>query len=52
MIEYLNGIHVLRELYRIYRMSQGALKCWIHLYEIFGLERLRTGVKTQVTLLN
>lgn len=45
LIEYLKGIHGFKELCRIYGMSAGALKGWIHLYNTFGWEGLVTGSK-------
>ena len=47
LMEYLNGTHGFRELCRIYGMSQGALKDWIHLYNTFGWKGLVTGSKAR-----
>ena len=43
LFEYQTGVHGFRELCRIYRMAEQALKDWIRLYETFGTEGLRTG---------
>lgn len=46
LIEYLNEARGFRELCRICGMSQGALRGWICLYNVFGFESLVTGSKT------
>lgn len=45
ILEYQAGTHGFRELCRIYGMAQQALKDWIRLYEIFGMEGLKTESK-------